>query len=496
MSQREASDLARLTGSTHELALPMRLQIDHDAGSDEVELLQVFRMLPGRRLVALASWQGQQVVAKLFFDRGRWTTHLRRELAGITAMQEAGLRTAALVAQGRLGGGAGGVVMTRYIEKADTLGRRWEILGPEARHALLERVVRELAHCHQRGLIQKDIHLDNFLLQADELYLLDPADIVAAGPDAALPLQDCADNLALFLAQFPPANDAAAGALYHCYLDQRREPGASLLQVPDEDSFVRQVREARLGRWHVLRRKLYRSTSAHYFEKSNRHFLVCDRTLLSDELRRLVREPDAFIEQGRIIKAGNSATVAQINVDGKSYILKRYNLKSNTHAIARAVRPSRAWVSWRNAHMLQMFGVRTARPRLLLERRLGPLRRQAYFLTDPVPGQDVLQLLYGEPADSPFHKRVLEQFDALFAVMRQYRIVHGDLKGSNFISLPQALVVLDLDAMRMESSERRFVRAFQRDLQRFVENWPMGDDDDGTGGFAAAVRRLQQAHGR
>ena len=51
-----------------------------------LELLKVFRVLPEKRVVALARWQGKLVLAKLFFARRRWQQHLQREIDGLEAI--------------------------------------------------------------------------------------------------------------------------------------------------------------------------------------------------------------------------------------------------------------------------------------------------------------------------------------------------------------------------------------------------------------------------
>src|SRR5690606_21414697 len=137
--------------------------------------LSILRVLPRRRVVALARWHGRTVVAKLFFARGRWQQHLQRERHGITNMVEAGITTPALVDVGSCTDNGCGVLLMQYVENAESLGERWQRVDREARAVLLQRAVALIAHCHARGLVQRDIHLDNFLLQGDTLFLLDAA---------------------------------------------------------------------------------------------------------------------------------------------------------------------------------------------------------------------------------------------------------------------------------------------------------------------------------
>ncbi|MDT8429308.1 MAG: lipopolysaccharide kinase InaA family protein [Pseudomonadales bacterium] len=179
---------------------------------------------------------------------------------------------------------------------------------------------------------------------------------------------------------------------------------------------------------------------------------------------------------GRMLKNGNSSTVVQVSLDGRDYVVKRYNIKSFLHGLSRLLRPSRAWRSWHNAHLLEMLGVGTAAPIAMIERRIGPLRRQAWFLSEAVEGADILQFPGNTPINSTPWQLALLRFHALFTTMYEYRIVHGDMKGTNLIWQADRLVVLDLDGMHQEFSTRRFRQAFQRDLDRFRANWKQWPD--------------------
>ncbi|MDP2346483.1 MAG: lipopolysaccharide kinase InaA family protein [Gammaproteobacteria bacterium] len=465
-------DTRTLIASGRALPLPavLQWQADGSAVTQTLELLSTFRVLPEKRVVALANWNGQLVVAKLFFARGRWTHHLERETRGIAVITEAGIATPDLLATGASVDEGTGVLLLKYIDSSNSVGQRWENSNATERDALLHKVVMLIARCHSKGLLQKDIHLDNFLLKGDDLYLLDAASVErhesgqdCAGVDSVRSLQ----NLALFFAQFPVNNDLSVQSLYEFYRTQR--PGADI--SADTGMFAALLRQNRQARLKVVLDKLYRETSAHICIHHWDRFVVYRRELDSAAMREFIAAPDVAIAEARLLKKGNSSTVALVQIAGRHYVLKRYNIKSVWHGMSRALRPSRAWVSWRNAHMLQMLGVATPTPLLMLERRMGMLRREAYILCDHVPGEDALHFLGKEPINSPAWNRALEQFATLFQIMIEYGIVHGDMKATNFISNDSGLMVLDLDAMRQEHDKRHFLAAFRKDLQRFAANW-------------------------
>ena len=172
-----------------------------------------------------------------------------------------------------------------------------------------------------------------------------------------------------------------------------------------------------------------------------------------------------------MLKDGSSTTVVRVVIDDKPYVVKRYNMMSFWHRLSRLFRPSRAWVCWRNGHMLEMLGVLTPRPVLMMELRCGPLRREAYYLSEYVEGEEALHFLNRTPIKAPAWQLTLTQFKAIFAALKDYGIVHGDMKATNFIVTEKGVSVLDLDAMHQESDSRRFAKAAEKDLKRFAKNW-------------------------
>lgn len=195
------------------------------------------------------------------------------------------------------------------------------------------------------------------------------------------------------------------------------------------------------------------------------------RALASPALEAFIRDPDSFFYQGRMLKDGDSTTVTAITLDGNTYVVKRYNLRNLWYGIRRLFRPTRAWRCWVSGHMLQTFGVATPAPVLMLERRWGPMRRQAYYMTALVEGPDVLQFVGDEPINGPRWQQTLDRFRTLLEIMRGNRFVHGDMKATNFLVTRDALVVLDLDAMREVGGNGAFERYFQRDIRRWLANW-------------------------
>jgi len=110
-------DTHALLTQGRQITLPAAMEVRLTASPEKVEtleLLQTFRFLPGRRLVALVRWKERLVVMKLFFSRRRWTKHLARETASIGQLVNSGLPTPALLGSGRCVDGKSGFLLLEY----------------------------------------------------------------------------------------------------------------------------------------------------------------------------------------------------------------------------------------------------------------------------------------------------------------------------------------------------------------------------------------------
>jgi tRNA A-37 threonylcarbamoyl transferase component Bud32 len=218
-------------------------------------------------------------------------------------------------------------------------------------------------------------------------------------------------------------------------------------------------------------KKIYRETTAIVCRKSFDRFMVCQRACYDDAMATFLKNPDAVLKTGRILKDGNSSTVLLINLSGRPLVVKRYNMKNMWHALRRSYRQSRAWVSWRNAHLLKSIGINTPNPIAMMEKRIGPLRSVSYILTEYVDGTDIYHLLNSEKAGEIDLLGLVKQFDELLRRFVSSSISHGDFKTTNFILSDKKLFITDLDAVCKHRLKWLFQKAFRKDLDRLMQNW-------------------------
>ena len=458
----ERVDAAALRTAGRAPATPFCLTL---ADGSEVVVQRLLRVLPGKRIVGDGQWQGRRVLVKLFIGR-RSTRHWAQEKAGIETLRRAGLPTPELLLASSLAG-EGQVLLTAYLDGSQSLAEAWAPLaglpaGGVAALAVLQPALRMLGSMHAAGLVHDDPHLGNFLRCAGELFVIDGDAVGAVAPGKALAEQRMSGNLALLLAQLPMVWDGCRQELLAAYLAGGGRGIADLTRLQ------REVKRARALRLEDFVAKTARDCSLFAVERRAFRFTAVRRDAAQD-LVPLLASPDAAILGGTLLKDGRTCTVAKAEIAGRAVVIKRYNLKSLGHLLTRFWRPTRAWQSWRAGHRLRFLGLATPAPLALIEERVGPMRRRGFLVNEFCPGLNLLQLL------SPDHEPDAEMASALivlFGTLHALRISHGDLKATNLLWHDGQVFVIDLDALVQHRSAQAHERAWRRDRERFLRNWP------------------------
>lgn len=457
--------LAELADAGRTPRLPQPLQLP---GGD-LQLQQLLRVLPGQRYVALAQWQGRPVLAKLLVGN-KAARHFQRELDGARQLAEQGLNTPQLLADG-LCEGEGGWLLFEYLQGAESLWDAWRAVEHQPllsvdQQAILASALASIAQMHNQGLWQADLHLDNLLQHDGQLYVIDGGGVQVEIAGQPLSRKRVLENLGVFFAQLPVELTPFIEELLVHYLLVNGEHALPL------EALLGEVAKVRKWRLRDYLRKAARDCTL-FAARIGAFGLRVVRRADQAMLQPLLENIDLLTEQGHIYKTGGAATVAQVQLQGRSLVVKRYNVKSLGHWLKRFWRPSRAWHSWIAGNRLQLLGIATPQPLAVLERRWCWLRGRAYLITEYCGGQDIIARFQAFHDGSPPESDLLA-LDRLFAALLRERISHGDFKGHNlFWDDRQACwSLIDLDAMQQHCSARSFARAYARDRARFLRNWP------------------------
>lgn len=443
--------------------LPLQLQLN----GEPLELERLLRVLPGQRYVGLARWRGRAVLAKLLVG-GKAERHFQRELCGARLLAEQGVCTPELLAEGFVAG-QGGWLLFDYLEGAESLWDAWraverDALLSDAQQAVLGEALNAIGQLHARGLWQADLHLDNLLRQAGQLFVIDGGGVQVETAGQPLSRQRVLENLGVFFAQLPAELEPFTEELLVHYLLANGEHALPL------EALLKEVAKVRRWRLRDYLKKVGRDCSL--FAASIGAFgLRVVRREQDAELAPLLGRIDACIEAGHVYKTGGAATVARVELNGQPLVVKRYNIKHWLHWLKRFWRPSRAWHSWVEGHRLELLGIATPRPLAVLERRWCWLRGRAYLVTEYCGGEDLIARFTPHVDGCP-PEAELVALDRLFAALIRERISHGDFKGHNLFWDQDRWSLIDLDAMRQHAGQSGFARAYARDRARFLRNWP------------------------
>jgi tRNA A-37 threonylcarbamoyl transferase component Bud32 len=458
-----------------------------------VTVTEVLRLLPGRRLVARVDTPGGQCLLKLFLGGGA-RRYLQRELGGCAVLEAAGVSTPRRFAEVADPDGEGVGVLFEFLDRARTVepaddGRVWAAAAA-------------LGRLHAAGAWHGDLHLDNFLYQqspggqeaggaappADDrgVFVIDGDGVRtgwnlvppmlrrwgAAPPVGEAdgvaghgrPLADAAslENLAVLCAQRPPLLDAGLPDVLRAYGAARGWPASGEAFDRRLLTLRKATRRQRRRRVQRYLRKVQRACTEFHCERALRRYFVCVREHLDDGLRAFRDDPEAVFHGAEMLKDGNSATVVRCRIGHRSWVVKRYNVKSFWHGLRRVLKPrSRFRLAWCNGQRLHFLDVPTARPVALLERRLGPLRGVAYLVMEDRGRADLLGLAAAGGIEDVHVDAVTEIFRSLAAA----DLGHGDTKATNFLVEQDAVVLVDLDAMGERPG------ALREDIRRFLANW-------------------------
>lgn len=424
--------------------------------------LQVYRMLPGRRWVYSAQWQGLPVFAKVFAGAQAFK-YATRDADGAHAMRRAGLNTPALLWQGCAQNAQLHVLVYAAILQADNVHHHYEACEDDAtRLAVVQQVVQALASLHAAGLVHTDLHLKNFMVAAGVVWAIDGDGI----RKKKLSRRQCYRQLAALMAKLSIFDQQAwVQVLLSNYEQQRHWPHQAVSRQILSWAKAFKLSEVR----GYVERKIFRNCTDVVWQETSSFVLARNASAALPDLTPQVLE--TCMHGAQVLKAGNSSTVVRTRLAPWDVVIKRYNIKHALHALRRYWRPSRAAISWSNAHRLQYYGFLTPKPLAMLEKRHWGLRGPAYFIAETSLVPDAFAF-FASVSNHALRQEAILQLALTCYQFYLLGIVHGDLKASNLqIDSRGKVIIIDLDSMQQYRCTRQALRAHVRDIQRLLQNW-------------------------
>jgi tRNA A-37 threonylcarbamoyl transferase component Bud32 len=432
-------------------------------GKEFLLCTDLLRIVPGRRAIYDATWNDKSVVAKVFSHKIHARRHLRKEWRGLIQLQKLGLSSPRPLFTGRTEDRQWIIVLEKLAESATILDVLNDTTDKEKETDLLIRVYRELAKQHNKGVMQKDLHLGNFLLAGNKIYALDPSKMKFSRHQ--IPRKKSISQLALLLCCLPTSDITTTRLICKEYFEYRRWH----FEKSDEVLLQKQMASyRRKGTKRALKKSL--RTSGKYLKIQNKQFSAVFDKSFCREVKPLdfVGQLDTIMDGGQILKDGNTCYVSRLSFSGIDLVVKRYNNKGFLHSLRHTIKRSRARRGWLHGHRLRMLNIATPKPLVYIEQRKGLLVEKSYLITQYIEGQRLYDFLRDGNVVQERRSQVIQMLKTVLEKLAKYRITHGDLKHTNILITETGPVLTDLDGMTVHKSMLLYRSKRAKDIERFI----------------------------
>lgn len=415
--------------------------IEPDRKRQVLSCYSILREVPRKRYVYKAVWDGREVIAKVFLRSINARRRLRREWRGLEELMRRELNVPKPFFYGTGWNGQWVMVSQRITDSATALELYQQDSSETGRFNVLSLVVRELARLNSKGVLQKDVHLGNFLVSGEQVFALDVGQMAFY----AHPLSRNRSLRQLAAVLCFSSSDDSIQNLCRQYTEARNWDFDQ-----QNNAAVREYMDAHLKTAMCKGLKKTLRTSKRYVQfKKNGFTGVFDRMFYEQwEPSTFTSKIDELMDNGTILKNGNTCYVSRINYGDRELVVKRYNYKGFLYSLRNSIKGSRARRCWLYGHLLGMLGIETPKPLGFFEQHKGPIVRRSYILTEFVKGQKLSDILQQDDTSREKRKQVKLLLEELLAKMHNNLITHGDLKPTNVLLTDNGLVVTDLDSMK------------------------------------------------
>lgn len=438
---------------------PFQLLIRNTSSKNTEESLlctALLRVIPGRRTVYDALWNDNSVIAKLFSHR----RHYKREWDGLNELMKRGLNSPRPLFYGKTEDGRWAVITEKIADSSTVLDVLQKTEEPARKSELLIAVCKELAKQHTKGVVQKDLHLGNFMLADDRVFLLDPGQIrflrSKTGKKTGI------SQLALLACCLPDSDAGSISKLFEEYFKARDwKPGKSDEALLQKQLAVHRKKGIRRGL-----KKCLRTSKRHLKIKSGRYLAVFDKAFCPGvNPLDFMEKVDALMNKGEILKDGNTCYVSRLTWNNSDVVVKRYNHKGLIHSLRHTIKRSRARHGWLHGHRLGMLQIPTPKPLAYIELRKTGLIWQSYLITEYAEGQNLYNFLRDSNITEEKRSIVTRQVTELIDMLGKNKITHGDLKHTNILVTDSGPVITDLDGMKAHKWNRMYKNRQEKDLK-------------------------------
>ena len=137
----------------------------------------VLRAIAGRREVYDAVWKDRPVIVKVFMHKISARRHLNREWRKLNLLRQRKLSCPEPLFYGKTNDRHLAMVVEKITDSTEAIECFNKAKNDTEKMNLLVLICKELARQHSKGILQKDLHLGNFLVRGQEVFAIDMARI-------------------------------------------------------------------------------------------------------------------------------------------------------------------------------------------------------------------------------------------------------------------------------------------------------------------------------
>jgi len=354
-----------------------------------------------------------------------------------------------------------------------TLFKQWE-KDPskiKLRRCLIQKMASIAKKMHEQGINHRDFYLCHFIIKTDQtidehttVYLID---LHRAQIRSNVPMRWRLKDLSGLLFSAMEINlsmrDCFRFLKFYC-----GEKKLKNISYKDRKFWKKVYKKA-----NKLHCKIYDDDKKTVTHKLSYHKVVYLKKDETDDLLAFLQNIESYFYDKAVkyLKKGDTTTVILVCIGDKQWVVKRYNLLNRWVRLKRLFAPSRAKRCWQMSHDLQKMNVNTPAPIAYVERKYGPFRQEAYFISEFVSGMHAQDYFKDKKRDQKEMEVIARKITSAINKMFSENITHGDMKATNILLSDDKIYFIDLDAMKRHDSFYGFQRAKRKDVKRFMKNW-------------------------
>ena len=153
----------------------------HDTTSGKsltLDCISLLRRIPCRRTVYEGNLDGKAVIIKCFSPGLHTKRRYNREIHGFKELTLRSIKTSEIVAAGPTDNNEYVVVLSKIKHAGDVFTLLTSDKTRTDNQSILTCVFKCIAIMHETGVLQPDLHLGNFLWDGENIFVLDPAEMV------------------------------------------------------------------------------------------------------------------------------------------------------------------------------------------------------------------------------------------------------------------------------------------------------------------------------